>query len=187
MDLEKIAELYDVLSVYPKNAILITTRLELFSLDQIKNRYKAISLFPGRFEPIKGPQQQVYAELLSRPHLGLSTLSALEISIGQVAKRRLSKSRYSSVISQLIGKYNLLLTDCPTFYEKAGLLTGFDRLSFHIGYNTSCSIISDYGVLGCEGINATFYVHPRGKSIFPNGIKEVPNNFLPSALVRVLA
>jgi hypothetical protein len=146
--------------------------LDLHVYAQLQTSQKAISVYPGSFNPLHYGHKDIF-EIMSEP-VGASYscryTPVFETSITRWGKSSLSLEELEERLKQFVGFAPIIITNLARFVDKTGLLrTHFSNIKFQIGVDTLRRMIeNDYGLLGIQGIAADFVIHER----ITNGTKE---------------
>jgi hypothetical protein len=99
----------------------------------------------------------------------------LELSLSNKDKGLISLDELQRRLEQFKGIGHVLVTNSPTFLEKAGLFKAHHIFPvFHIGGDVAFRMARDHGWLGVAGINAHFIIYERvGESI--ETLVDLPN------------
>eukprot|EP00026_Physarum_polycephalum_P004978 Phypoly_transcript_05004.p1 GENE.Phypoly_transcript_05004~~Phypoly_transcript_05004.p1 ORF type:complete len:405 (+),score=73.53 Phypoly_transcript_05004:37-1251(+) len=110
-------------------------------IDRIVNGHKLV-LLPGSFNPLHEGHVRILdaatRTCLTENQTKIGIFPAFELSVFNVDKHPLSEPVMAHRASQFAGRFNVLVTNAPTFVEKSRLFQG---AIFVVGYDTAVRII----------------------------------------------
>lgn len=173
LNLEIVEMIRDNLLSNNKEAFLVFSNGEVASWNERVAEHSNITnvhVVPGSFNPLHKSHEEIYEDApsgrikvftnMSMPAVG--TYRFFELSIERVGKEILSEKDLKFRLDQFHRNYPVVVTRAPRFIEKIGIFSSYaENLTFYVGVDTIQRMKDDYGSLGIQGLNATFYVYDR--------------------------
>lgn len=128
-----------------------------------KNKNKILHLMPGSFNPLHPGHTAVFNHVQT---FGVNVIHAYELSVYRKGKEFLSYQDILDRISQFDDNDYICITNAARFLEKTGSFESSLHVNFHIGYDTALRLINDDGILGVQGMRASFWVYARASMTF---------------------
>jgi len=129
-----------------------------------------LQLYSGSFNPIHDGHRTIFKSIRVDTNSYTGSKKFYELSINRRDKEPLPFNELELRLRQFGAREPVIVMDAPYFLQKTGVLRNYE-VEFHIGIDTAERIIRDHGVLGCQGIGASFKVYDRV-------VYEVRNSFL---------
>lgn len=139
----------------------------------------SLHLMPGSFNPLHDGHRALMAEARRRAEFvsevsTLDALAAYEISANRRGKESLTVDEILRRIEYFEDDDVVAFTNAVYFCQKAGSFVA-GVINFHIGMDTAERLIEDDSIIGVQGINANFFVYPRGNKTI-DFLEKIPNN-----------
>lgn len=174
MKLYSIQEVHQSLIQNPNQGFFQNFNGNINSLENLEWLLKERDLYIlcGSFNPLHETHKIIYDNMV----LDFNN-SFFELSINRFDKEELSAEDLEKRLFQFIGYGEVIITNLPTFIEKAGLLSyKNNHIEFHVGADTLKRLMYHQSFLGIQGMKCDFCYYDRIMDDKKIEMSKLPNN-----------